>query len=152
MTFSTFIKIIFRKYFRFFVILFICIIIAVVGYLYSGRVSYKNPDTVMNAEAKALVDKVDKLAYLPQDETPTVAKVSNPALLKDQTFFADAKTGDVVLIYSNARKAILYDPVANKIVNISTINVGGVKSSTPTITDIKDKPTAPTDSSGQTQF
>ena len=61
--------------------------------------------------------------FLPSDELPTIATVSDPEALQNQSFFIDAKKGDKVLIYSNARKAILYDPIANKIITIAPVNL-----------------------------
>ena len=40
------------------------------------------------------------------------------------SFFSKAKVGDKVIIYTNARKAILYDPVAGKIVEVAPVNIG----------------------------
>lgn len=80
-------------------------------------------------EVKALVDKVGKLILLPQGETPEIAVVTDLDLLKGQPFFALAKTGDKVLVYKVAKKAILYDPIANRIVE-----VGPVMIATPTPT------------------
>ena len=74
-------------------------------------------------EVQALVAKIGKFIDLPQGETPTVATVSDPDKLKSQTFFAKAKKGDKVLIYTNAKKAILYDPTANKILEMSSLSV-----------------------------
>jgi hypothetical protein len=59
---------------------------------------------------------------LPADETPTIATVSDPEKLKDQPFFANAKKGDKVLIFSNSAKAILYSPTEDKIVEVAPIN------------------------------
>ncbi len=84
-------------------------------------------DVQNNAEAKsnaqALVEEVSRLISLPQDEEPTVATVSDPQLLKNQAFFANAKAGDKVLIYTRARKAVLYDPVNKKILEVAPLNV-----------------------------
>ena len=74
-------------------------------------------------EVQVLVAKIGKFIDLPQGETPTVATVSDPDKLKSQTFFAKAKKGDKVLIYTNAKKAILYDPTANKILEMSSLSV-----------------------------
>src|SRR3989344_4268736 len=62
-------------------------------------------------EVQALVAKIGKFIDLPQGETPTVATVSDPDKLKSQTFFAKAK------------KAILYDPTANRILEMSSLSV-----------------------------
>jgi hypothetical protein len=67
-----------------------------------------------------LLSKISLLIELP-DEKPTIATVSDPERLKEQVFFARAKKGDVVLIYTQARKAILYDPIANKIIDVAPI-------------------------------
>lgn len=83
-----------------------------------------NPQKVAEEETAVLINKVSQLIVLPTDEQPTVATVADPAKLADQPFFAHAKQGDKVLIYTNARKAVLYDPVANKIVEVAPVNIG----------------------------
>lgn len=74
-------------------------------------------------EIKSLIDKVGKLAVLPSGEDPTIASVTNPAKLADQPFFANAREGDKVLIYTVARRAILYRPSENKIIEIAPLNI-----------------------------
>jgi hypothetical protein len=134
MTFFTFIKIIFRRFFWYILIICIILLAVVVGFLYKHPAYYSSPDTIAESEGRTLVKRVGELAFLPPDEVPTVAKVSNPSLLREQAFFVDAKTGDVVLIYTNAKKAILYDPTANKIVNMSTLNIGSLNKAPETTT------------------
>lgn len=84
----------------------------------------KNPQEFAQKEVKDVVAAVGKLIVLPEGEEPTVATVSDVEKLKDQPFFAHAKQGDKVIIYTQARKAILYDPQANKIVEVAPLNVG----------------------------
>ncbi|MBI4158058.1 MAG: hypothetical protein HY505_00320 [Candidatus Yanofskybacteria bacterium] len=108
--------------------------ILVVAVLVSGTSAYyfynevavfkKDPNKVAREEANNLIAQVGKLIVLPEEETPTVATVSDPEKLKGQPFFARAKKGDKVLIYTNARKALLYDPESNRIVEIAPINIG----------------------------
>ena len=74
-----------------------------------------------------LTEEVGKIFVLPKNEIPTIATVSDPSALKNQAFFADAKKGDKVLIYTNAKKAILYDPVIKKIINVAPVNTGDAK-------------------------
>ena len=83
----------------------------------------KNPTAAARAEVKTLVERVGKLIELPNEE-PTVATVSDKEKLKDQPFFQKAENGDKVLIYTQARKAILFRPAANKIIEVSTVNLG----------------------------
>ena len=85
----------------------------------SNQVQIKNQN-----EVRSLVAEISKFLVLPTDEEPTVATVSDVAVLKNQPFFANAKTGDKVLIYTKTKKAILYDPVAKKIVEVAPINMG----------------------------
>jgi hypothetical protein len=112
-------------------------VLGVVGsvYFYSQYTKANNelqdfksdPTTLQNAavsEAKKLIAAVSKLIDLPQDEEPTVATVTDANKLRDQEFFRNAKNGDKVLIYTKAKKAILYDPKANKVINVAPINLG----------------------------
>ena len=75
------------------------------------------------AEIKALVAQVGRLILLPTGEDPTVASVVDPDLLKNQAFFANATKGNKVLIYQNAKRAILYDPATNKIINVAPVDI-----------------------------
>lgn len=69
-----------------------------------------------------LISKVAKLIDLP-NETPTIATITDPAQLQDQTFFAKALANDKVLVYASIGKAILYRPSTNKIIDISAVNI-----------------------------
>lgn len=84
----------------------------------------KNPTEAAKEEVRALVAKVGQLLELPQGEEPTVATVSDKEKLKDQAFFAKSENGDKVLIYTNAKKAILYRPSVNKVIDVAPINIG----------------------------
>jgi len=72
-------------------------------------------------EVKKLVTEISKVARLPQDETPSVATITDVSKLKDQPFFKDAKNGDILLVFQNSGKAILYDPKEKKIVDITSL-------------------------------
>ncbi len=113
------------------------IVILVVVLLLAGGVSYyfynkyqtsqkllKNPNAAAQEEINSLVSKVGKLIELPRDETPTVATVSDITKLKNQPFFAHAKNGFKVLLYQKAKKAIMYDPWANKIIEVQPLSIG----------------------------
>jgi hypothetical protein len=84
----------------------------------------KTSSQITQSEQQVLLEKVGKLILLPKDEEPTIASVTDPAKLKDQPFFANAATGDRVIIYTNARKAILYRPSTNILVEVAPVNVG----------------------------
>lgn len=86
----------------------------------------KVPSSVADSqeEVDALVKEVGELILLPPDERPTVATVANLEPLKDQPFFANANVGDKVLIYTNASKAILYNPISRRVVEVASIKLG----------------------------
>jgi hypothetical protein len=98
-----------------------------------------NPAVASQDEAEKIIAKVGELIVLPENEEPTVATVSDPKALQDQTFFANAKEGDRVLLYTNAKKAILYDPVAHKIVEVAPINIGDNAPQTPGVAGATDE-------------
>ena len=77
----------------------------------------------VQAEVDQLVSEVGKLIALPSDEKPTVATVTDVEKLKEQPFFKNAQNGDKVLIYTNAKKAILYRPNEKRIVEVGAVNI-----------------------------
>jgi hypothetical protein len=77
----------------------------------------------LQQEVENLVKEVGKLIALPEDEDPTIATVTDVEAAKDQPFFAKAQNGDKVLIYTNARKAILYRPSENRIIEVGLVNI-----------------------------
>lgn len=96
----------------------------------------KNPTLAAQVEVQQVLGAASQLMDLPKDEQPTVATVSDVKKLKDQPFFAKARNGDKVLIYTKAKEAILYDPAANKIVEVAPVNIGapsGAPTPTPQI-------------------
>src|SRR3989344_7670557 len=67
-----------------------------------------DPSIVQKAaqeEVKKLLEEVGRLISLPEGEEPTVTTVTDVEKLKDQAFFAKAKNGDKVIIYTQAKKA-----------------------------------------------
>jgi hypothetical protein len=73
-------------------------------------------------KAAETIAAVEKLMELPNEE-PTVATVSDLATLQGQPFFARAEEGDRVLFYTQAKKAILYRPTANKIIEVAALTI-----------------------------
>lgn len=83
----------------------------------------KDPQQAQAEELQQVLSAVSKLVELPTNETPTVATVSDKEKLKNQAFFVRAENGDKVVIYTNEKKAILYRPSTNKIVEIAPVNI-----------------------------
>lgn len=80
-------------------------------------------------EAQVLVETVGKIYELPTGEVPTIATVSDVNKLSQQEFFKSAQNGDKVLIYTKAKKAILYRPATNKIVEVGPVNIDETQAS-----------------------
>jgi cell division protein FtsL len=80
-----------------------------------------NPEESAKQEIEKLKSSVAALVDLPTGEEPTIATVTDLNKLKNQPFFTKAENGDKVLIYSKAKKAILYRPNTNKVIEFSTI-------------------------------
>jgi hypothetical protein len=94
-------------------------------YLYlENRELKQDPQLMAQQEVEALVLEVGQFLVLPTDETPTIATVTDPAKLREQSFFMNAEVGDKVLLYTNAKKAILYRPSTQKIIEVAPINLG----------------------------
>ena len=107
------------------IVLFAVVLLASIGvgvyYFVQYRRVVQNPDLVSKQELTSILEKVNKLMDLPQDETPTLATVLNKDNLKDQDFFKKAENGDKVLVYTNNKKAILYRPNTNKIIEVMPV-------------------------------
>lgn len=97
-------------------------------------------------EVEDIVKKVGELMLLP-NETPSLASVDDLSTVQDQEFFRFARVGDKVLIYREAKKAILYRPDENRIIEVGVVSegtapqVGGVADQatpTPTPTPIRE--------------
>ena len=74
-------------------------------------------------DVKKLLSEVGKLITLPNGEDPTVATVTDVEKVKEQAFFKNAKNGDKVIIYTNAKKAILYRPSERRIIEVGAVNI-----------------------------
>ncbi|MBA3757568.1 hypothetical protein H0X09_01770 [Candidatus Saccharibacteria bacterium] len=103
-----------------------------------------DPQVAVRRDADELKAKVGMLVELP-DEQPTIATVSDTSKLQSQQFFAKAQNGDKVLIFTNAKRAVLYRPSTNKVIEYAPVNIGNNTEQTPTPTPIPTPPpTTPT--------
>jgi len=91
-------------------------------YFYQYRKLTRDPNAAVQNEIKSITAHISKYMDLPMDETPTLATVTDPEKLKSQPFFAKVQNGDKVLIYLKAKKAILYRPSANRIIEVTPLS------------------------------
>lgn len=109
------------------VLLIVALVVAGVGIV----ITLHSQDSVQEAKSTApqadqrelakLVERVGEHILLPQGEQATIATVSDVTKLRDQQFFAQADNGDKVLIYSKAKKAILYRPSLDKVIEVGPV-------------------------------
>jgi len=103
-------------------VLLALIVLALLGlggyYFYQYQQVIKNPQIINQKEVDWLVSKVSQHYSLPQDETPSSATVLDADKLKDQLFFKNAQNGDKILLYMEAKKAILYRPSEDRVIEI----------------------------------
>jgi hypothetical protein len=73
-------------------------------------------------QANAILVNVGKLIQLP-NEQPTMATINDAASVKEaQPFLINAENGDVLIVYSNAREALLYRPATNKLIAVGPVD------------------------------
>jgi len=108
-------------------VLIVLILAATAGYFYwqnrQNIQKINNPNQASEEEATALANKISKLMDLPKDEKPTVISVVDKEKVKAQPFFQNAENGDKVLVYTAAKKAILYRPLTGKIVEVGPVDI-----------------------------
>ena len=86
-------------------------------------------DQAQNQEAaRLIVEKVKRLYTLPTDVDPTVATIVDVEQLRSRnSFYNKAKNGDHLIVTND--RAILYDPVADKIIDVVPVQIQQASSS-----------------------
>ena len=110
---------------------FTLIILIILSVLLTVNIAQKRPEIfglvkgipILQKEEEELIKRVGELISLPEGEDPSVATVTDEEKLGDQVFFSNAKEGDKVLIYTNARKVILYRPSEDRVVEVGSVNI-----------------------------
>lgn len=112
-------------------VLFMILIPLVIGGGLIYAIALKKPEFLglpkgsaqAQVEVETLVAEVSGLIALPTDEKPTVATITDVEKIRTQAFFKNAMNGDKVLIYTNAKKAILYRPTEKKVIEVGAVNI-----------------------------
>ncbi len=84
----------------------------------------KNIFPVEKSSEETAVSRAAKHLLLPE-EKPVIIEIKNSAdLAKEQAFYAGARDGDILLIYAAAKKAVIYSPARDMIINVGPIYAG----------------------------
>lgn len=101
--------------------------VAAFGAVYYGKyndLKTASPEQLQQSQIDQYIAAVGKLYALPADEKPDVATVKDKDALKKQyPFFDQAENNDVVIIYKNAKLAILYRPSTKQLIKVGPVNV-----------------------------
>ncbi len=123
-----------KKMFKIIFWLAIIALFAIFIFYFHHKNLKNNPDVATQEEVNQVVAQVSKIMDLPQGETPTLATINDITKLKDQTFFRDAQNGDKILVYANAKEAIIYRPGVNRIINVAPLIIEQPNSNQPVFT------------------
>ncbi len=76
-----------------------------------------------SASTDAYIQAIARKMLLPEDNTPPrVAIITDPVLLtEEQEFYRGAEAGDVLVVFEDSRRAIVYSPRRDIIVNVGPI-------------------------------
>jgi len=103
----------------------ILLIVAVFFFVqYQDAKNKLNPTTAVAKTDSQLVTKLSKIYLLPKNETPLFRTVNDASKLTSQSYFANAKDGDKLIVYAKQHLAILYRPSTNQIINVGSASVG----------------------------
>lgn len=80
----------------------------------------KSSNVLGQTTNQEIIDKVSKLIELPL-EIPSIEKITDKSIFKDQPFFNNSQVGDTILVYSGAKKLIIYREGVNKIIDVGAI-------------------------------
>lgn len=99
----------------------------IVPLLLSGLLIYKinkvDKETSNKKATEELIEKVSKIYLVPEGEEPTIASVSDPQAVKNNSFFTLSEKDDKILIFPKSGRAVLYRPSINKIIETTAINI-----------------------------
>ncbi len=79
-------------------------------------------ETYKGKKNETIIERIFAHYNAPTAEIPTIATVVDPEQLKGQPFFEHAEKGDKVLVFRNAKRAVLYRPSIDRIIEIMPID------------------------------
>ena len=93
-------------------------------YFYNeARTLKKDPTRVAQVQVNALITKVGRHLALPTTGEPATAiTIDDLAPLAKDPFLSKAKIGDQILLYPTSGRIVIYDPAADRIVDVGAVS------------------------------
>jgi hypothetical protein len=85
-----------------------------------GVVEQKQPTPAETAQNQAILEEISTHVTLP-GETPTFATIMDVSKLQGQSFFTRAADGDILLIFQESGRGLLYRPSTHKIIEYDKV-------------------------------
>lgn len=87
---------------------------------------YQNKQQPDLNNVNTIISRAGNIYVLPTNETPALATVTDNSKISS-SFAGKVENGDKILIYQNNRKAIVYRPGINKIVDVEPVQLDPVE-------------------------
>ena len=97
------------------IIALVCTYTLVMGLIYKNQMGTKKK--AQAKEEQQTIDKIAQLLRLP-NENPIVTTVYNEKDFENNNLFRTVKKGDKILLYINAKQAIIYRPSTNQVIEV----------------------------------
>jgi hypothetical protein len=106
----------------FIVIIQSVLLVAALGYAFTlqkENTNLRKPEYLPKLTAERIHKDIRDTVAVPANEVPVVlGTVADPTKLEDQVFYRNALQGDVIVVYTEAKIAVLYRESEKKVINI----------------------------------
>lgn len=102
------------------------IVIALIFFVFVNKdnsvVINENQEQIDQEQIDKIIEKVSDHYLLPQGENPVIATVTDAAVLStEQEFYKDVVNGDNIILFIESKRAIIYSPSRDIVVNVGPI-------------------------------
>lgn len=95
----------------------------IVYYQKYNQLNNLSPSEFEQRENDRVIGRIASLYTLPKDEKPEIAVVKDKEALRQNPFFEQAENNDYVVVFREAKVALLYRPSENRLVKVGPLNL-----------------------------
>lgn len=104
------------------ILVIVLVIFLVIFLIFENRnLKHSREESSSSDEIESVLESLGAHMLLPINETPTLATVTDSTALRSEPFFSKSKNGDKVVVYQDAKKAILYRPDLDIIIEVAPL-------------------------------